>query len=1252
MSEFGEKIKELKENQILFRVKQLFGNQSLLSKKGFRKWVFLGIILSALSSSSSAYDKKQTTIRRIAGRAVNVPRYASVTGHRIDMCWNQRLGGEFIYDLGEVRKINRLSWFFPQNRYSSPVDYDVYATDKNSYSPGQTIDLKKWTKIISRRKNIMREGRREKFATINACYILFKSIRSTNKKNLISIREFSVGYVPEEKVKDLIASSSNGKIALKWSPLKNIDEYRIYRSDSAKGKGFIITTSGPLKADKYVDTDIIPDKEYFYYVTALKDNWQGEKSNTVRVRTDNFTRTVSGWQSGISSRSTGRYGRMILEEARRDYVENVIGLTVLPDKKLNPELVFTTLRSPRADKLTPARLHAGIYKNLYIREKLNLGSIVPCASVNAWPQVNAAAANWVYRKVRLKYPRNIGMTLFETLTFPGLLINLDCKSISLFRKSQAGTPKMFAYQSAKGLAITKKKNGNILAAKMSEPWLLAWWGTVVKGKKIDIPMLLIFQRKPRKIYKSAESLNISFGTKKGGYLLIMPLYGIDKINTSSWEKGLPKKVVERARQWTRYSRSIPMNVEDSFKIDAKRDRVQIKYTYKDFLNIKDDWNTQPEKLCILPSMVGICYDYGYPVRLPASVKSLDYPAEFGPLYGASGTNEIEYSIPGAKFIVAPGYRKKLVDDPIVEKVRKLIPENTVDFFLTRPENKTWCVWRMRHISPAITKTLDLYNLYPDKQTRGKLRKYAENYIKAQQFYNSDTYYYYLDRVSGKTMNFSLGAELKGNPYNPPWITSAGDYLFGESTALYALGKYYDFFDKKEELKKHWECIRYRLDGFILQNDWEIPAPDHKTLGRGTSMSDFNNLFLSGYAAYARMAKTAGDTNAYQLSMYLLARNMLLQFSHWKGQAYAYKYRPYFMNNTRGNGSLEPEKDREEALLLRLREGYAWFMSSESVVSDSSLYFILGVLSSYELAQFFDRYLHDEVAKYLYKTLPALKNYDPDVITHQEIIFRTLIYEKDKEKALNLYKKISACKDFPLAPYVYAALYYENPIKIIPPPDKFVNKVFEEKLHSFPEPAAWKEIKNLSEYNLVWEIGQRNNSMKEFAIGQDRRWDWKKLNLKNVEKRKKYMDKLDAFVFETGKHKDVDFRGLQDGSSTTIPNRPELKNHPVNISFSLDRVNSKPFLLIDMVHLDPKSNTNFIIDINGLKRGITLPMPEYMFWLMASEVPEDVVSMEDREKMLAIPLPPEALKKGLNRLTITALGGVPVFYDWLGFGYKK
>ncbi len=1254
MGKFEDKLGMIENSWGGLQLKQSFRTAAFLPDKYLIKAVFLTLILVALSITATAYDKRHTRIRRIIGKSSQTPVYASISDHRIDTCWNKRQAGEFIYDLGEERKINRLLWFFPKNRYASPVDYDIYATNESCYSFGKKLDLKQWTKIVSRRKNIIREGRREKFTTVNARYILFKSIRSTNKKNIVSIREFSVGYIPEGKVKDLSAFYSDGKIVLKWSPLKNIDAYRIYRSDSPDGKGFIITTAGPLKAVEYVDRDIIPGKGYFYYVTALKDSWQGGKSNIVSVRTADFMRTVTtGWQTGISGRSTGRYGRMRLIEARKDYVGNVIGLTVLPNRRLNPELVFTTIRSPKADKLTKARLHAGIYENLYIREKLNLGGIVPCASVNEWPQVNAMSANWLTRKVQLTYPKNIGMTLYETLTFPGLLLNLDCRSVSLFRKSQVGTPKMFAYQSVKGPVVTKQQYGNILAVEMAEPWLIAWWGSVVKGKKIDIPLLLIFQHRPQTTYKNRDSLNLSFGMKTGGYLLIMPLYGIDKINTSDWEKGLPEKVVERARQWTRYSRSIPLNVEDSFKIDAEKDRIMIKYRYNDFLNIRDDWNTQAETLCILPTIVGLCYDYGYPVHLPSSVKSLNYPAEFGPLYGVSGTDEIEYSIPAAKFIVDPGYRKKLADGPIVEQVRKLIPENSIDFFLTRPENKTWCTWRMRHISPAIAKVLDLYNLYPGGQTRDKLRKYAENYINAQQFYNSDTYYYYQDRLSGMIMNYSLGADVtKGNPYIPPWITSTGDYLFGESTALYALGKYYDFFNKKTELKQHWECIRYRLDGFILQNDWEIPAPDHKTLGRGTSMSDFNNLFLSGYTAYARMAKTVGDTNAYQLSMYLLARNMLLQFSHWKGQAYAYRHRPYFMNNTRGNGNLDPEADQDVALLLRLREGYAWFISPDYNVSDASIYFIMGVLTSYELTQFFDRYLHDEVAEFLYETLPKLRDYNPDIITHQEVIFRTLIYEKDKEKALNLYKKISACKDFPMAPYTYSALYYADPIKITPPPKQYVKKSFEKKLHAFPETVAWKPIKDLSGYDLAWEIGQRNNSMEEFAIGKNQRWNWKELNLKTPAEHKQYMDKLDAFVFVIGKNKDVDFRGLQDGSSTTIPKRPEFKNHPINISFRLDNINQAPYLLLDLVYLDPKSNTSFIINLNGVKRGITLPMPEYMFWLMAAEVPQDVVSMKNREKLLAIPLPSGALKQGLNRLTITALGGVPVYYDWLGFGYKK
>ncbi|MBL4701082.1 MAG: hypothetical protein JKX85_07475, partial [Phycisphaeraceae bacterium] len=449
----------------------------------FRKENFIAcglLCLLVLTPGRFLYgiDSEPVIIKRIIGKSISVPRYVSITDNRIDTCSNTRQAMEFIYDLGKDRTLNRLSWFFPKNRYSSAVDYDIYAVDDSSYEHGQKIDLSQWTQIVSRRKNIMRLGRRESFNTISARYILFKSIRSTNKKNRSSFEEFSVGYISPQKAQDLKASYADRKITLQWSSLKDVDGYRIYRSDSAQGKGFIITTSGVLKQNQYVDTDIIPGKDYFYYVTALKSDWQGEKSNVASVRTDHFTPIAPGWQAGISERSTGRYGRNRLSEAKTDYVDNVIGLTVLPDKKRNPQLIYTTLRSPKAKELTPAHLHQGIVKNLYINEKLNLGGIVPCASVNQWPKVDAAKANWVTRTVGFDYQKNVSMTLYQTLTFPGVVMDLSCQSISLFRQSQVGTPKLFAYQSAQGTTVVSKKHGNILTSEMTEPWLIAWWETV------------------------------------------------------------------------------------------------------------------------------------------------------------------------------------------------------------------------------------------------------------------------------------------------------------------------------------------------------------------------------------------------------------------------------------------------------------------------------------------------------------------------------------------------------------------------------------------------------------------------------------------------------------------------------------------------------------------------------------------------------------------------------------------------------
>jgi len=149
-----------------------------------------------------------------------------------------------------------------------------------------------------------------------------------------------------------------------------------------------------------------------------------------------------------------------------------------------------------------------------------------------------------------------------------------------------------------------------------------------------------------------------------------------------------------------------------------------------------------------------------------------------------------------------------------------------------------------------------------------------------------------------------------------------------------------------------------------------------------------------------------------------------------------------------------------------------------------------------------------------------------------------------------------------------------------------------------------------------------------------------------------MNKRDAFVFEVGTHQASDFCGMQEGASATIPSRPVFKNHPVHISFNQNDLNTKPLLLIDLLNLDPKSNANFMISLNGIETSDTLPMPPDMFWLLAAQVSQEIVSMQAREKLLAIELPVDALKQEKNSLAITTTGGVPVFYDWLGCGYKK
>ncbi len=85
---------------------------------------------------------------------------------------------------------------------------------------------------------------------------------------------------PPEAPENLNSATSPRGTHLFWKapPDTDIEGYRIYRKTGKTGEYMLLTESNTVKDTVYIDTDVVPGKTYFYYVTAVDSSRKANES--------------------------------------------------------------------------------------------------------------------------------------------------------------------------------------------------------------------------------------------------------------------------------------------------------------------------------------------------------------------------------------------------------------------------------------------------------------------------------------------------------------------------------------------------------------------------------------------------------------------------------------------------------------------------------------------------------------------------------------------------------------------------------------------------------------------------------------------------------------------------------------------------------------------------------------------------------------------------------------------------------------
>lgn len=96
--------------------------------------------------------------------------------------------------------------------------------------------------------------------------------------------------LPPSAPQNLTAESANGYVTLRWEPASSLDmypvrKYNIYRGNSSQNETYL--TSVDASVTSYNDRNVIIGRTYYYYVTAVNDVGESNRSNEVQIVVEN-----------------------------------------------------------------------------------------------------------------------------------------------------------------------------------------------------------------------------------------------------------------------------------------------------------------------------------------------------------------------------------------------------------------------------------------------------------------------------------------------------------------------------------------------------------------------------------------------------------------------------------------------------------------------------------------------------------------------------------------------------------------------------------------------------------------------------------------------------------------------------------------------------------------------------------------------------------------------------------------------------
>jgi hypothetical protein len=1197
-----------------------------------------------------------------------------------DIRMQVKKGRNFIVaDLGEEKKINyvELKKHFWPHRTPTDISVSIYTGSRKKIK--DVIKAQAWKTVSAKKESFNRLQKIFRFKEKHARFIKITVHKAYQNNPLADLNKIILAYIPSVSVPAPKIRTEPGKIILSWKDIRKKEfvpspsaetiswafseghgYYQVYRSCNPDDGFRIVNLNGEVTGTSFTDEQIVPGQRYQYKVRFLKNNIIYGESKAVFVTAPSGQRPVVEqglWQSSA--------GRMSLDENvyYNDQISthgNLGGYTTcIRDRMLY--LVYPTL--PHIETWPKGLAFEGNLQSKKLNGSLILGTVSIPGTEHEDPVYTIKYSGWESMVYTMTYKDKKFLTVFMNGLVPALTFQSDAKTLRLFGTSPVVKTRVpsFAYAEINGKVTRIPFNKVTKLQNMSASWILFYYGdgNASGDKNIDLPQLVILSKKPQYISSSEKGYDFSFASQ-AGYISCMPLYGVKKISTASWQKGPSAEAITRIRYWEKRLKRIPVTCRDTFSIEEEKNRIKVTQKYR-YINTDCAWDIKAVPLAPVQPTTMFAKMKGYPVSFQTKMIDQKFSTYSGPYFAAEGVDRIVYYLPADIDALLQPYEYKLIHPEMKDYVASRLPaEEIVQFKLDHPSKKL-VKWRPRLIDLEVQQYIHAIP-FLKQESRKKVYTIVKRFLDKNKYFDLSTYYYMRDRYSGKKYIIS------DDPYCR--FSHTVDYGFGTGSALYTIYKWAENFNNWDEIKSHWDSIMQYGTVFEAGNDWNHQTPDAMTFyNEAGNNPDYLMSYLQGHIALIRMSKKIGDELTYRRNVYMFSKTFIMYMAFFNIQSWAYEHRPHY---TKKGKKDRPMKGFTYAPYLRGDGVVNKFINTDKSIT-AQMYYPF-VRTCPEIAVFWDKYMRDSMAHYIYQQLPAMVPYSID---GHVLLARSYLFEKDV-KTINRWIDHACINNGDWGNdnnfLIFSTLLFAPPNEIKAAPGEYINAQYEKRIQETVPDTQILDVKKIrisSEkakmLKPVWEIGVSDNSGKEFSsdnLGPKSKLaflkkqypDLGKKELRNKAKYlkhdilflKKMIDDYDSFVYNPEIHTEKDWRYTQYSAWRVLGGGANYngRHHPQAIEFNFKPDANKTYYLVIDIHRLRSLYPLFItLEVNGKGMAVRLPLPPYAGYKM----PKYGLEAKDGEYVIAFPVKGSLLKKGKNRFVIHAEGSVALNYDWLGFG---